>query len=223
MRGSRNGTDGRDDARAAAARSAARAPRSPLPPPPRMRRHSLARARNDLLAKGGEHHVLAGPPVQDRRVELTLQSQQPRRQRGLRHRARLRRPAEVLKFGQRQQDTGVAADWAGSSSIASINPFKFIHWTTSWPTVHAPFVTDIPGRRISMPMDTNVTAEAKCPVVGHTTRLARMNRDWWPNQLNLQRPLPEPAGGEPARQDVQLRRRVQDARPRRGGRQTSPR
>ncbi len=39
-------------------------------------------------------------------------------------------------------------------------------------------------------MDTNAPVEAKCPVVGHTgvehtTRLARMNRDWWPNQLNL--------------------------------------
>ena len=34
-------------------------------------------------------------------------------------------------------------------------------------------------------MDTNIQAEAACPVVGHTTRLARMNRDWWPNQLNL--------------------------------------
>ena len=34
-------------------------------------------------------------------------------------------------------------------------------------------------------MDTNVASEAQCPVVGHTTRLARMNRDWWPNQLNL--------------------------------------
>jgi catalase-peroxidase len=34
-------------------------------------------------------------------------------------------------------------------------------------------------------MDTNVKAETGCPVVGHTTRLARMNRDWWPNQLNL--------------------------------------
>ena len=39
-------------------------------------------------------------------------------------------------------------------------------------------------------MDTNAPAEGKCPVVGHgntghTTRLARMNRDWWPNQLNL--------------------------------------
>ena len=34
-------------------------------------------------------------------------------------------------------------------------------------------------------MDTDVAAENKCPVVGHTTRLARMNRDWWPNQLNL--------------------------------------
>ncbi len=34
-------------------------------------------------------------------------------------------------------------------------------------------------------MDTNVPTETGCPVVGHTTRLARMNRDWWPNQLNL--------------------------------------
>ncbi len=34
-------------------------------------------------------------------------------------------------------------------------------------------------------MDTNLPTEGKCPVVGHTTRLARMNRDWWPNQLNL--------------------------------------
>jgi catalase-peroxidase len=34
-----------------------------------------------------------------------------------------------------------------------------------------------------------MSAENKCPVAGersgHTTRLARMNRDWWPNQLNL--------------------------------------
>jgi catalase-peroxidase len=40
-------------------------------------------------------------------------------------------------------------------------------------------------------MDTNTPTDGKCPVaghnpgVGHTTRLARMNRDWWPNQLNL--------------------------------------
>jgi len=46
-------------------------------------------------------------------------------------------------------------------------------------------------------MDTNTPAEGQCPVVGHggdaprdartshTTRLARMNRDWWPNNLNL--------------------------------------
>ena len=34
-------------------------------------------------------------------------------------------------------------------------------------------------------MDTNLADEAKCPIVGHTTRLARMNRDWWPNHLNL--------------------------------------
>jgi catalase-peroxidase len=34
-----------------------------------------------------------------------------------------------------------------------------------------------------------MSAELKCPVAGkpqgHTTRLARLNRDWWPNQLNL--------------------------------------
>ena len=38
-------------------------------------------------------------------------------------------------------------------------------------------------------MPDTVTPEAKCPVVGHrhghTTRLARMNRDWWPNHLNF--------------------------------------
>lgn len=43
-------------------------------------------------------------------------------------------------------------------------------------------------------MGTNLPAEGKCPVVGqggqarttsHATRLARMNRDWWPNQLHL--------------------------------------
>ena len=37
-------------------------------------------------------------------------------------------------------------------------------------------------------MDTNVSTAGKCPVAGHgghATRLARMNRDWWPNQLNL--------------------------------------
>src|SRR5271165_3032542 len=27
--------------------------------------------------------------------------------------------------------------------------------------------------------------ENKCPVAGHTTVLARMNRDWWPKQLNV--------------------------------------
>ena len=34
-----------------------------------------------------------------------------------------------------------------------------------------------------------MSSELKCPVAGerqgHTTRLARMNRDWWPNQLSL--------------------------------------
>ena len=39
-------------------------------------------------------------------------------------------------------------------------------------------------------MDDNEPAQSGCPVVGHaatghTTRLARMNRDWWPNHLNL--------------------------------------
>ena len=35
----------------------------------------------------------------------------------------------------------------------------------------------------------NMDAESKCPVTGgahgHTSVLARVNRDWWPNQLNL--------------------------------------
>ena len=34
-------------------------------------------------------------------------------------------------------------------------------------------------------MDTQMPAEGGCPVVGHTTRLKRMNKDWFPNQLNL--------------------------------------
>ena len=46
-------------------------------------------------------------------------------------------------------------------------------------------------------MDTNVTGEGKCPVVGHTTRLARMNRDWWPNQLNLHVLYQNPAKANP--------------------------
>jgi catalase-peroxidase len=45
--------------------------------------------------------------------------------------------------------------------------------------------------------------ESKCPMSGgqhgHTTVLARVNRDWWPNQLNLRvlhqnSPLPDPMG-----------------------------
>ena len=35
-------------------------------------------------------------------------------------------------------------------------------------------------------MDTNVPPEGKCPVVGHSTRTARGNREWWPNKLSLQ-------------------------------------
>ena len=34
-------------------------------------------------------------------------------------------------------------------------------------------------------MDTQMPADGQCPVAGHTTRLKRMNKDWWPNQLNL--------------------------------------
>ncbi len=34
-------------------------------------------------------------------------------------------------------------------------------------------------------MDTGMQTEGTCPVVGHTTVLARVNRDWWPNKLNL--------------------------------------
>ena len=48
-----------------------------------------------------------------------------------------------------------------------------------------------------------MSTENKCPVAGgdhgHTTVLARVNRDWWPNQLNLHvlhqnSPLPNPMG-----------------------------
>ncbi len=48
-----------------------------------------------------------------------------------------------------------------------------------------------------------MTTESKCPVSGghhgHQTVLARVNRDWWPNQLNLHAlhqnsPLPDPMG-----------------------------
>jgi catalase-peroxidase len=45
-----------------------------------------------------------------------------------------------------------------------------------------------------------MSAEDKCPVShGHTTVLAKVNRDWWPNQLNLHplhqnSPLPNPMG-----------------------------
>ena len=46
-------------------------------------------------------------------------------------------------------------------------------------------------------MDTNVQAEAKCPVVGHTTRIKRMNRDWWPNQLNVRALYQNPAAANP--------------------------
>ena len=45
------------------------------------------------------------------------------------------------------------------------------------------------------------TSEAKCPVAGerqgHTTRLARMNRDWWPNQLSLHLLYQNPPSGSP--------------------------
>ena len=46
-------------------------------------------------------------------------------------------------------------------------------------------------------MDTNVTPEGVCPVVGHTTRLKRMNRDWWPNQLNIPTLYQNPPAANP--------------------------
>ena len=46
-------------------------------------------------------------------------------------------------------------------------------------------------------MDTNVTPEGKCPVAGHTARITRMNRDWWPNQLNLHVLYQNPAQANP--------------------------
>jgi catalase-peroxidase len=46
-------------------------------------------------------------------------------------------------------------------------------------------------------MDTTAASENKCPVVGQTTRLARVNRDWWPNQLNLSVLYQNPAPANP--------------------------
>ena len=46
-------------------------------------------------------------------------------------------------------------------------------------------------------MDTNVQAEGKCPVVGHTTRLKRMNREWFPNQLNVRTLYQNPPAANP--------------------------
>ena len=52
-------------------------------------------------------------------------------------------------------------------------------------------------------MDTHVPAEGKCPVVhgaertGHTTRLKRMNRDWWPNQLDIRTLYQNPPAANP--------------------------
>jgi len=68
------------------------------------------------------------------------------------------------------------------SSTASMKPSKYIHWIASHRALILHFIDSKEG---TTTMDTNVTDEGKCPVVGHTTRLARMNRDWWPNQLNL--------------------------------------
>ncbi len=51
-----------------------------------------------------------------------------------------------------------------------------------------------------------MSGEGKCPVAGelqgherqdHTTRVARMNRDWWPNHLNLHALYQNPPAGNP--------------------------
>ncbi len=55
--------------------------------------------------------------------------------------------------------------------------------------------------------------EKKCPFSG-SAHSGTSNRDWWPNQLNLKRPAPEPARGRSDGRGVRLRRGVQDARPR---------
>ena len=46
-------------------------------------------------------------------------------------------------------------------------------------------------------MDTNVSPAEGCPVVGHTTRLKRMNHDWWPNQLNIRTLYQNPKEANP--------------------------
>ena len=46
-------------------------------------------------------------------------------------------------------------------------------------------------------MDTQMPAEGGCPVGGHTTRLKRMNKDWFPNQLNLRVLYQNPPNANP--------------------------
>ncbi len=46
-------------------------------------------------------------------------------------------------------------------------------------------------------MDTQMPSGSGCPVVGHTTRIKRMNKDWWPNQLNLRVLYQNPPAANP--------------------------
>lgn len=62
---------------------------------------AVAGALHQFQAGRGEHHVATGGAVQDGRVELPLQRQQPGGQGGLRDRADDGRPAEMSGLGQR--------------------------------------------------------------------------------------------------------------------------
>ena len=66
--------------------------------------------------------------------------------------------------------------------------------------------------------------DSKCPVTGgtdkHTAGRGTSNRDWWPNQLNLEDPAPAFLHVQSDGRGLQLRRGVQEPRP--GGREEGP-
>ncbi len=71
---------------------------------------------------------------------------------------------------------------------------KFIHWIEN----HRTHILSFRFSRKGMtPMDTQMPAENQCPVAGHTTRLKRMNKDWFPNQLNLRVLYQNPPAANP--------------------------
>ena len=79
------------------------------------------------------------------------------------------------------------------------------------------------AENVGQRVDDNSEATGKCPIMStangpsqrHTAAGAYSNRDWWPNQLNLDILHQNSAKSNPLGKRFQLRRRVQEARPRR--------